>query len=206
LVVLETVADQVAVALDNALLFEEAQSALAAARRASGDLSRAAWAEVLRARTDLGFRSDEQGVRRVQQEWHEVMERVFQEGVVVREEGDSDTRPGQSLAVPIRLHGQVIGVLDTYKPKEAGAWTAEQVALLEQVSEQMSQALENARLYEETQRRGIREQQLREIGTRMQSTVDLDAILRLAVEDLAKALDVPSAFVQLYEGASRHQG
>ena len=201
LLVLQTMADQVAVAMDNARLFGESQSALYAAQRASGDLSREAWSNVLRARTELSYRGTEQGVTQVGHVWHPEMERASEEGVPVIERRDE----GQSLAVPIVLHGDVIGVLDTFKPNEKGTWTLEQVALVEQIVEQLSQSLENARLYEETQRRGIREQQLREIGTRMQSTVDLDAILRVAVEDLARALEVPSAFVQLYEGRRRDE-
>jgi GAF domain-containing protein len=82
----------------------------------------------------------------------------------------------------------------------------DQVALIEQIVDVLSQALENARMYEETQRRGLREQQLRQIGTRMQSTVDLDAILRGAVTDLAQALGVSSAFVQLYAGPTVSDG
>ncbi len=198
-VVLQTMADQVAVAMDNARLLEDSQSALYAAQRASGDLSREAWAEVLRVRAELSYLGTEQGVTRAGQMWRPEMQRATEEGVSVVERRET----GQSLAVPILLHGEVIGVLDTFKPDEKGAWTLEQVALVEQIVEQLSQSLENARLYEETQRRGIREQQLREIGTRMQSEVDLDAILRVAVEDLARALDVPSAFVQLYEGRQR---
>jgi GAF domain-containing protein/HAMP domain-containing protein len=203
LVVLQTMADQVAVALDNARLFEEGQAALVAARRASGDLSRAAWGEVLRARTDLGFRGDERGIERAYEVWRPEMEQAARDGVPVIGERAGDDGAEQFLAVPIRMYGEVIGVLDMRKPEQSGAWSSAQIALVEQIVEQLSQALENARLYEETQRRGVREQQLREIGTRMQSTVDLDAILRMAIEDLAKALDVPSAFVQLYEGRPR---
>jgi GAF domain-containing protein len=203
LAVLQTVADQVAVALDNARLFEEGQAALAAAQRASGELSRAAWSEALRARAELGFRSDELGTGHAHGVWRPEMERAIKTGVPVVGEGRDTVEPGQALAVPVKIHGEVIGVLDLRKPEGAGAWTTAQMALAEQIAEQLSQALENARLYEETQRRGIREQQLREIGTRMQSTVDLDAILRMAIEDLARALDVPSAFVQLYEGRPR---
>jgi GAF domain-containing protein/HAMP domain-containing protein len=239
-VVLQTMADQVAVAMDNACLFEEGQAALAAARRASGDLSQAAWAEMLRARADLGFRSDDRGIVSAHDVWRPEMEQAMERdapvtaklrvghvddalsstdhlavpgGVPAGTGASVSARPEQSrggeaghvLAVPIRTQGEgeVIGVLDLRKPDGAGAWTAAQVELAELISEQLSLALENARLYEETQRRSVREQQLREIGTRMQSTVDLDAILRMAIEDLARALDVPSAFVQLYEGRPR---
>jgi GAF domain-containing protein/HAMP domain-containing protein len=199
LVALETVTDQVAIALDNARLFQESQAALASARRISGELSREAWAASVRSRTDLAFRSDNSGTARLGQTWRPELDEAVANGEAVVFSRQSEEERGEALAVPVRMQGQVIGVLDTYKPAEMGGWTSDQIALVEQIASQLSEALENARLYEETQRRAIREQQLREIGSRMQSTVDLDAIMRIAIENLAAALDVPSAFVQLYE-------
>jgi GAF domain-containing protein len=199
--VLQLMADQVAVALDNARLFDERQEALETASRAYGELSREAWQKLLSARSDMGFRCDEGGVERTGGMWRPEMERAMQEGqTVYAEPKDEDRLP---LAVPIVVGGEVIGVLDTYKPGEAGTWTTEQVALLEQIAEQLSLALENARLYEDAQRLGFREQQLREIGSRMQSSFDVDVVLQMVVEDLAKALNVPSAFVQLTPSAMR---
>jgi GAF domain-containing protein len=205
IIALETVTDQVAIALDNALLFEESQAALESARRISGELSREAWASSLRARSGLAFRSDGGGTVRLGEAWRPELDDVLSRGqaVVFTSENEQDSRQG--LAVPVRIQGEVIGVLDTYKPAGAGSWTSEQIALVEQISRQLSDALENARLYEETQRRATREQQLHEIGTRMQSTVDLDAIMQMAIEDLARALDVPSAFVQLHEAKWTHE-
>ncbi|HUT20974.1 MAG TPA: GAF domain-containing protein [Anaerolineae bacterium] len=198
--VLQAMANHAALALDNARTVEESQEALAAAQRASGKLSLGAWAEIVRARTDLGFRSDEGGVQRAEGVWHPRMACALQDNVTVLGRREGDDWRGQSLTVPIRIQGEVIGVLDTRKPDRDGVWTTDQVALVEQIAEQLSQALEHARLYEETQRRGMRERQLREIGTRIGSGVDLDTILQTAIEDVAKALGVPAAFVQLYEG------
>jgi GAF domain-containing protein len=199
LVALETVSDQVAVALANARLYQESQAALASARRISGELSREAWAASVRSRTDLAFRSEDSGTVRLGQTWLPELDEALVKGEAVVFSKQREGKRGEALAVPVRVQGEVIGVLDTYKPAEMGRWTGDQIALVEQIASQLSEALENARLYEETQRRAVREQQLREIGSRMQSTVDLNAIMRIAIEDLAAALDVPSAFVQLYE-------
>jgi nitrate/nitrite-specific signal transduction histidine kinase len=67
--VLQVLADQVAVALENARLFADAQEALEATRRAFGEMSRRAWEETLRARPELGFRSDERGVTSARDVW-----------------------------------------------------------------------------------------------------------------------------------------
>jgi len=204
--VLQATANHAALALDNARTLEESQEALAAAQRASGKLSLDAWAEVVRARTDLGFRSDERGVQRAESVWHPRMARAVRDKATVLGPSEDDGRNGQSLTVPIRIQGEVIGVLDTRKPDSDGVWTTDQVALVEQIAEQLSQALEHARLYEETQRRGMRERQLREIGTRIGSGVDLDTILQTAIENVAKALGVPAALVQLYEASPPADG
>lgn len=197
--VLQAMAGHVALALDNARLLDEGQAAIDAARRVSGALSLDAWRDVLRTRADLGFRSDEHGVERAGRIWLPRMARAEEENATVLGSEDDVGQMGQTLTVPIRIHGEVIGVLDTHKPGGENAWTSEQVELVEQIAEELSQALENARLYEETQRRGVRERQLREIAIRMGGSIDLDAIMQTAVEDIAKALGVPSAFVQLYE-------
>jgi GAF domain-containing protein len=204
--VLQAMANHAALALDNARTVEESQEALAAAQRASGRPSLGAWAEIVRARTDLGFRSGQRGVQRAEGVWHPRMARAIQDNVTVLARTEDGDASGQSLTVPIRIQGEVIGVLDTRKPDSDGVWTTDQVALVEQIAEQLSQALEHARLYEETQRRGMRERQLREIGTRIGSGVDLDTILQTAIEDVARALGVPAAFVQLYEGSPPADG
>ncbi|MBN1136070.1 MAG: GAF domain-containing protein, partial [Anaerolineae bacterium] len=60
--VLQTLADQVAVAIDNARLFRQAEESLEAERRAYGELGRQAWTEMVRARPGLGYRYYERKV------------------------------------------------------------------------------------------------------------------------------------------------
>jgi len=54
---LQLVADQVAVAIDNARLFAENQTALDAARRAYGEMSQAAWGKIMTNGHSLAFRA-----------------------------------------------------------------------------------------------------------------------------------------------------
>jgi GAF domain-containing protein len=117
--------------------------------------------------------------------------------------GDSDDGSGQYvLSVPIQVRGQVIGVLDTFKPLEAGEWTPEEVALLERIAEELDPALEGARLYQDTQRRAAREQTLRQVTERMRQAVDVEAVLQNTVIELARAMGAPRAYVRL--GTEEH--
>jgi GAF domain-containing protein len=195
---LQTVAHLAGQGLDNVYAREDGQEALLAAERAAGRLSLEAWARAARTRGGLGFQGSDRGVEPATGEWSPGMLRAAQGNTTVLDSPPADGGV-QHLAVPIRAQGEVIGVLDTQKPPGSGVWTTDQIAFVEQVAEQLSQALENARLYEETQHRGMRERQLREIGTRIGSGADLDGILQAVVEDVAKALGVPRAFVQLYQ-------
>jgi GAF domain-containing protein/HAMP domain-containing protein len=200
LVVLQTMADQVAVALDNAQLFAGRQQALDMAQRAYGELSREAWAEILHARTELGFLSDQHGVApvgaRSPHPLRAEAEKALQLGQTMSGPGD-ELDGAHVLAVPIRVRGQVIGVIDTYKPAEAGEWTAEEIALLERIAAELDPALESARLYQDTQRRAARERAIRHVTDRMRRSVEIEAILESTIVELAQALGVPRAYIRL---------
>lgn len=194
--VLQTMADQVAVALDNARLFTDAQAALETARRAYGELSYDAWRELLRAQPDLSYRGDEYGVASAGDVWRPEMERALQEERTVHSDGagSGERRP---LAVPIKVRGNVIGVLDTYKPGAAGDWTLEEIALLETLTDQLGVALESARLYDDAQRRAAREQMTREITDKMRRAASVEDVVQTAVDELYRVLGTSRTFVRL---------
>jgi K+-sensing histidine kinase KdpD len=101
------------------------------------------------------------------------------------------------LATPIKARGQTIGVLNAHKPAGTGAWTPEEVALLETLTEQLSVALESARLYQDTQRRAAREQVVGQVATQMRETLNVDAVLQTAVREMRQALDIAEVEVRL---------
>jgi GAF domain-containing protein/HAMP domain-containing protein len=194
--VLQVLADQVAVALSNARLFQQVQDTLEVQRRAYDELSQQAWSEILHARPELAFLGSESGIARAADVWRPEMEQALRTGQTIQ--GDDTNASGQlPLAVPIKIRGKVVGVLDTYKPAEAGDWTSEEIAMLEAIADQLDSALESARLYQDTQRRAAREQAIRQVTDRMRRAVDIESILQNTVTELARALDVPRAYVRL---------
>jgi GAF domain-containing protein len=199
IVVLQTMADQVAVALDNAYLFAEAQAGLEAEHRAYGELSREAWTDLLRARPDLAYRSDEHGITDASDIRRPEMEQALREGRTIQIPNPKSQIPN-SLAVPIKVRGHVIGVLDTHKPGDAGEWTPAEIALLETLTGRLGEALESARLFQDTQRRAARERLVGEITTRVRASMDTDSIMQTAVRELGAALGTDRAFIRLSTG------
>jgi len=209
LLVLQTMADQVAVALDNAYLFAEAEASLQAARRATAEMSREGWAELLRARRDLGYHSDERGILEADESWRPEALAALQSGRTVlgggRQDGGSGTAASdpQSLAVPIKVAGKVIGVVSSRKPDRVGTWSTEEIETLESLVEQMAVSLESARLYQETQTRAAREQMVAEITSRLRASLDPDTILRTTVQELGRVLQAELTSVEMTGWSTR---
>lgn len=212
--VLQTMADQVAVALDNAYLFTEAEESLQAVRRASAELSREAWTKLLRSRPTLGYHSDERGVIQAEAVWRPEMEQALRTKRTVQFGGqDPPDNDGaerlsrmQPLAVPINVAGQVIGVVDTYKPAEAGPWTDEEIETLESLVEQMALSLESARLYQQTQSRAAREQVVADVTGQLRASLDPDTILKTTVREIGRVLDAELASVEMKQSLDGGNG
>jgi GAF domain-containing protein len=191
--VLQTLADQVALAISNTRLFQRAQDGLKAARRAYSDLSREAWLELLRARPSSGQRYDPHGILAADSQCREEVAVAVRGGQTVRSQDESSA----VLATPIKVRGEVIGVVDARKPKGEGEWTPEQIALLETLTEQLGVALESARLYQDAQRRAARERLIGDVTARMRETLDLETVLKTAAHEVRQALDLPEVVVRL---------
>lgn len=179
-------ADQVALAIDNARLFEQAQIAIEAERRAVGELTGQAW-QLLRTRAGaLSFLRNRQGL---------VEETTRQVQAVDQTRLDQD-QPNK-LAVPIKVRDQVIGVIRANKPAQVGPWTPEQIALLETLTEQLGVALDSARLFQDTQRRAARDRLIREVTGSMRESLEMETLLRTAASEMRQALGLDDLVVRL---------
>lgn len=186
---LQLLADQVAIAIENARLFTENRTALEASKRAYGDLSRDAWGTLLRARPEFGFLCTVQdAINQVQGNWSEEMLAARRNNQVVHIDQ-------KTIAIPIRIRDQVTGAVRLRKPDDAERWTEKEIDLMQTITDQLSVALESARLYQETQRRAEREQLAGKITSHLRSSNDPQMILQTAVQELRQALQASKAQV-----------
>ncbi len=187
---LSIIADQVAVGFDNLRLLRESRQALEAERRAYGEISRAAWLDMLRAGLTPGYRYVDDRVEPIGDVWQPEMEAALQQGRAIISEQAAEDAPAATFAIPIQVRGQTIGVLDVRRPVEAGRWSDAEVTLLETLAAQLEVALEGARLYQDTQRRAAREQVAGEITGRIRETLDMEQVLQIAVCEIGSSLGV----------------
>ena len=102
------------------------------------------------------------------------------------------------LGVPMIVGGKVIGLL-AIDSKEKDYFTEEHVKTVTIFADQVAIALENARLFEETQNRLHSQIVLREAGTVLSSALDMKTILARLAEQLGKAIDATSTYINDYD-------
>jgi GAF domain-containing protein/HAMP domain-containing protein len=177
--VLQTMADLVSIAISNAQLFSNSQSALEVSQRAYGEMVAKSWDDQLA--NPFGFRSNSRGVQSLTE-------------VDLRRPGNDS---GHTLSIPIKVRGSVVGELITHKPDDSRDWSENEISVLNTLSEQLGVALEAARLYQETQRRAAFEKLTREISSQIRETLSLDTILQTAASEFQRALDLSEVEIRM---------
>ena len=181
--VLSTLADQVAIAIENARLFSESREALTESEKTFALYVKQEWSRFARQAKNTGYLFDGKRTTPLNQaDKYEKVKTLPQTGRL------SLDKQARDLVVPIRLRGQTIGYLDVKSKSGTRKWTQDDITLLEAAAERAALALENARLVESSQRRAAREQTIGEISTKIGAVSDLDSIMQTAVEELGRRI------------------
>jgi GAF domain-containing protein len=180
--VFQTMADQLAVAIENTRLFEQAQGNLEAIQRLNQQLTGDAWRAYMAGRVQtapLGYRAGEMGLE------------PLRDGV---EKGEPQP---DMISLPLTVRGESIGAIDI-RPKEDREELDQDVqAMLEAVAERVAVALDSTRLAEQAQRTAWREQIVNQISAKLQRSQDLQAILHTALTELGRAMGMSRGFARL---------
>jgi GAF domain-containing protein len=102
-----------------------------------------------------------------------------------------------ALATPLKLRDEVIGVLGLHAADSQRSWTEDEIALIESVSEQMALAIENARLFEDSQRSAWRDQVVSETTAKVWSSAEIEEVLKTAVAQLGDKLRASEVVIRL---------
>jgi phosphoserine phosphatase RsbU/P len=92
------------------------------------------------------------------------------------------------LAVPLVVHGRVIGVMDI-ESREVDYFTPSQQNILTLVASRIGTAIENARLFENARKQAETLLLLNEIGREANSTLQVEEVLRRAAELTKRLID-----------------
>jgi GAF domain-containing protein/HAMP domain-containing protein len=192
LAILQIMADQLAIAIQNARLLQESQMNLRELEATYGRYNRQAWDRFIYGRQVMGYDFD--GVNALPYFRHALME-----AQTMRPED----RTGAPFQIPLRVRNEVIGSLDVWT--EEDELSDAEVFLLVTISNRLSQILESARLYEEAQLRAVREQSINQLTASLSRLLETDDVLKAAAQNLGSLPGVSEATVYLNTAGSSAQ-
>lgn len=173
--VLQTLTDQIAVAIDNMRLLEDAQTALTQVEALTTVRTREAWDQKTKdgnysyTYTPLGMRP-----------------------------GKASEESDQIVKVPITLRGQNIGTISLAR-KNKTEWSEVDIDMVKEVAYQAGLAVDNVRLVEEATERARQEQTVGELAARFSQSADIDSLLQTAARELGQVADVAEVSVYIGE-------
>jgi len=173
--VLSILANQVSLAIINAQVFERSQRALKEAESITRQYLRDTWSQLPEELKFLGYRHNLTSTELISSE-----EEIQNAGIPENK---------KEVSVPIELRGEVIGTLAVQIPKSENI-NRDKMDLIKAVAERVAFSVENARLFDETSRRAQREQMVTEITTKIRSTTDPDEMIKIALDELQRSLNV----------------
>jgi GAF domain-containing protein len=179
---LQTMADQIALAIENARLIDESQSAIQQLQLLMTEKTTLSWKERESQQT-RGFLYSPLGVIPIQADTNEISGAVPQ------------TTGGRSIKVPISLRGKQIGVIALKRKSAEAPWTEAEQDMADKIAVQVALAVENARLLEESQKRAMREQTVNDLSSRFSRSLDVDTLLQNAVRELHRIPQVAEVSV-----------
>jgi GAF domain-containing protein len=109
--------------------------------------------------------------------------------------------------IPMSARGELLGMIMLNISDPERRFGEDDLRLMDQISLQITTAIDVARVFDQLERRARRERQISEITTKVRSSTNVDIILQTAVQELAEALDIPKGKIKLQggNGGSSHE-
>jgi len=193
--VLQIMADQIAVAIQNARLFEEVTRRLEDIEDRNRQATLRAWQDFMRERRaneisrDAGLPS--------QTNTSALKQAALRSGELTI--GKPTVYQTTPVALPITLRGQVLGVVEWEVP--TNTLTDDKIELARELASRLAISLDNARLFQESQRTAERERVVNSIVAKLTAQTNINEILQTAVREVGTALRAPQVNIRLNAAA-----
>jgi len=195
--ILQSIADQLASAIDKSIYISDLESQINELLIGSGESTRGVWrSHLYGSRRNLSFiYRDDQLISEASTPLLSDISEPTEEAYTSDSES-GETNPTETVySLPIKLRDQVLGMIKVrYNGRKM---PVRMVNLVNIATDRLAVALENARLLENIQERAEREHTVGEISTKVRSSQTIEAIMQTAVSELGKTLGVNEVSIQL---------
>jgi len=178
--VISTLADQVAVAIENSRSFTETQRALAKAEETYQKYFGQAWSQFTLQTRKTGY--------------------LYKDGKTLPLDtsvAPSTDNHDNKLSIPLVLRGQAMGMLEIRPKHTKRKWTDDELVLTQAAAERAALALESAYLLDEARRHATHERTIGEITSKIGESINVKNILRTAAEELGRAIPGSKVSIRL---------
>jgi len=192
--IMQTMADQLATAIERTRLLQEVERNLKELEGAYGQYTRENWKRLADSTQagNKGYRFDNIRIESIT-ELPELGKKAMDTGMTISSNGQNIDRQ-TSVAIPVKLRGQTIGVISFKLKEEYGEDT---ISTIELASERLASALESARLYEEARLRADREQSISQVTTAISASTNYEDILQTTVREIGTTLKDAEVTIQI---------
>jgi len=192
--VLQTMADQLAIAIENARLYEESLRRVADIEAVNRRATLAAWQDYMRVLRASGVSRDAGIPDTI---GSDAISALRAEAIRTGELaiGQPTARATIPVALPITLRGQALGAVEWELPMQS--FTDDKLELALELANRLAVSMDNARLFQESQRSAERERLVNSIAARLTAQTSIDTILQTAVREVGQALRVPNVSIRL---------
>jgi GAF domain-containing protein/HAMP domain-containing protein len=166
---LQSMANQVAIAIENARIFKEMDQTLEELRLVNREYVVSAWADKLKSN-------------------------ALEYSTRTPDLAEPPNAEFKEIEIGLNLRDERIGQI---RLETAGDWNQEDQSWVEALATQVAISLENARLIEESQQSALRERLSASIIQKLWASNSIDSILQTAVRELGRALEASEATIEL---------
>lgn len=196
--IMQVMADQLATAIERTRLLQEVERNLKELESAYGQFTRDNWRRLTdqTATGSLGYRFDNVRLERIT-ELPLLADEALKMGKTINSNGRySEQQKDRSIAIPIKLRGQTVGVV-SLKLKEG--YDSNTISIVESAVERLAFSMESARLYEEARLRADREQSISRVTTAISASTGYEQILQTTVREISNILGDTEVAIQILD-------
>lgn len=197
LLVLTALVNQVSIALENARLLTETRAALMQVQEVYNEFTRAEWSRTIAQAEQRGFRFQTGRIEMLDNDLQNLeVTSAIQHGRAMVSQTNGTREKHAAVAVPVKLRGEVIGILHVESNDPNRQWQEDDVSLVQAVAERAAFAMENARLFQDARRRAAKERLISEASARISGALNIENILQTTAEELERVLGGSEILIQ----------